>query len=177
VQITFWSSATIRALSDSGRLLALYLITSPHCTITGVYRLPDGYACDDLQWTADQVGETLSELFENGFATRCSITNWVWVRKFLDWNKPENPNQIKAAVKVVDSIPANCVWLPVFMAERGSSLGLRPPTQANRSETLWEGLPQPFRNQKQEQEQEQEQNPRLIQEGTELSVSRGGKAA
>lgn len=68
VHTSFWASANIRNLSEDGRALALYLLTCPHGTIAGVFRLPDGYASEDLQWTSKRVREGFAELFANGFA-------------------------------------------------------------------------------------------------------------
>ena len=110
VHTSFWSSATTRGMSEDGRILAIYLITSPHSTIAGVFRLPDGYVCEDLQWAEKRVAKGFEELLAKGFANRCETTKWVWVSKFLDWNEPENPNQWKAARKLASQIPATCAW-------------------------------------------------------------------
>ena len=93
---SFWSSSDMRSLSEDARALALYLLTCPHGTIAGVFRLPDGYACEDLQWCSERVSEGFSELFAKGFANRCETTKWVWIRKHFEWNSPENPNQKKS---------------------------------------------------------------------------------
>jgi len=153
VHSTFWSSGTIGALSDDGRMLALYLMTCPHATIVGVFRLPDGYACEDLKWTSERVCEGFAELFANGFANRCETTKWVWIRKHLDWNPPENPNQRKAVAKIAESIPDECGWKPDFMRKFNGSDDPSSPEKSNPCETL----AKPFANQEQEQEQEQKQ--------------------
>lgn len=153
VYTCFWSSPTTASLSDDARLMALYLMTCPHNTIAGLFRLPDGYLCEDLGWAAGRVSKGLAELQEKGFATRCGVTKWVWIRKHLEWNPPENPNQAKAAAKVVRSVPDDCGWKAAFMRVFGELLGFEVPAEAAEVETLSE----PFRNQKQEQEQEQEQ--------------------
>jgi hypothetical protein len=114
---TFWSSADIRALSDDGKLLALYLLSCAHGTIAGVCRLPPMYVCDDLNWHLERVLEGFAELSRNGFANRCETTHWVWVTKFFDWNRPHNPNQWKAARKIAGSVPMNCAWLAAFVHE------------------------------------------------------------
>src|SRR5690348_16975589 len=114
VYTRFWSSDEIRSLTDDGKLLALYLLTSEHTTLVGVIRLPDGYASEDLKWVPERVREGFRELFRIGFANRCETTKWVWVRKFLEWNAPENPNQWKAARKIVTQIPVNCAWVSEF---------------------------------------------------------------
>lgn len=119
VHTTFWSSGSVRSMSEDGRTLALYLLTSPHSNIAGVFRLPDGYVCEDLGWSAERVAEGFTELLSNGFANRCGTTKWVWISKHFDWNKPENPNQRKAIAKIVDSVPGECGWRLDFIEECG----------------------------------------------------------
>lgn len=138
----FWSSADIQALSDDAKLLALYLLSCSHGTIAGVCRLPDGYVSEDLKWTSGRVSKGFEELFTKGFASRCEATKWVWVRKFLQWNAPENPNQWKAIWKVVGQVPPQCAWRVDFLNLLAKLSGKEPPPEANPSETV----PEPFRN-------------------------------
>ncbi|TDS73419.1 hypothetical protein [Comamonas sp. JUb58] len=154
VHTSFWTSAGMRALSEDGRAMALYLLTCPHGTIAGVFRLPDGYICEDMQWTAERVTHVFAELFQNGFANRCATTKWVWINKHFEWNQPENPNQRKAALKIANQVPDECSWRLDFMRLCGEFLGLPKASEANPSPTVQE----PFLNQEQEQEQEQEQS-------------------
>ena len=135
-------------------MLALYLMTSPHTTITGTFRLPDGYACEDLKWTAERVAKGFGELFEKGFANRCETTKWVWICKHLEWNPPENPNQRKAAGKMALSIPDECAWKSAFLGACGPLIGPLPNQPTNPSVTV----PEPLLNQKQEQKQEQDKD-------------------
>jgi uncharacterized phage protein (TIGR02220 family) len=155
VHTSFWASSNVRAMSEDGRALAIYLLTCPHGTIAGVFRLPDGYACEDLQWEAKRVQKAFAELRARGFAQRCETTNWVWLIKHFEWNPPENPNQKKAACKVAALVPSSCGWGPAFLCTCASILDLPASQERNPSETLAE----PFRNQEQEQEQEQEKKP------------------
>jgi hypothetical protein len=123
VYTSFWSSQNIQDLSDDGKVLALYLMTCQHNTISGVFRLPDGYAAEDLKWSSERVSKGFTELLANGFANRCETTKWVWVIKHFEWNAPENPNQVKAAKKCAQSIPDECAWKPEFMRLWGEYLG------------------------------------------------------
>jgi hypothetical protein len=151
VHTSFWTSPNIRELSDDGRALAIYLLTCPHGTIAGVFRLPDGYACEDLQWDTKRMKKTLAELLANGFATRCETTKWVWVTKHFVWNPPENPNQKKSAAKIVMQIPDECSWKADFIGKCGVYFGFdstKSEPFRNPSETLAEPLP----NQEQEQD-------------------------
>ncbi len=156
-----WESADFRSLSEDGRTLVMYLLTCQHGTIAGVFRVPDGYATEDLQWTVERVLAAFAELHRKGFANRCETTKWVWVVKFLEWNPPENPNQRKSAVKIVASVPDACAWKPDFMRVCGPMLGINPVPEGNPSQTLGEGS----LNQKQEQKQEQEQKQNTSGEG------------
>jgi hypothetical protein len=151
-----WESPDFRGLTEDGRTLALYLLTCQHGTIAGVFRVPDGYACEDLQWSAERVAEGFRNLAEKGFATRCEVTKWVWVCKYLEWNAPENPNQRKAAVKCVASIPDACSWKADFTRKCGVVLGLTDIESEKGCGTVSE----PLLNQEQEQEQEKNKAPR-----------------
>lgn len=128
----------------------MYLITSPHSTIAGVFRLPDGYVCEDLKWVPERVKKGFAELLAKGYANRCDTTKWVWVCKHLEWNKPENPNQCKSAAKIALSIPDECAWKLDFMRVSAASLGIKWTPPVNPFATVGE----PLLNQEQEQEQE-----------------------
>ena len=121
-----WESPDFRALDEDGRMLVLYLLTCQHGTIAGVFRVPDGYASEDLQWSPERVAQGFAKLAAQGFANRCETTKWVWVIKFLEWNAPENPNQGKAAAKVAMSVPDQCSWKRDFYRVNGPLLGLAP---------------------------------------------------
>jgi hypothetical protein len=126
VPSAFWSMPAIARMSDDGLVLLLYLMTCGHGTIAGVYRLPDGYIQEDLgvKWPAERVAKGFEELLNNGFAYRCKSTKWVWVVKHLEWNRPENPNQRKAAIKMALSVPPECIWRTEFMRRAGPDLGI-----------------------------------------------------
>jgi hypothetical protein len=162
VNTAFWESQTTRSMSEDGRFLSLYLLTSPHSTIAGVFRLPDGYICEDLQWSAERVSKGFAELLSKGFANRCEMTKWVWICKHFEFNPPENPNQRKSAAKIAALIPDECDWKPEFISDCGDFLGLKSEPLTNPSETV----KQPFLNQKQEQEQEQKQEQEQEQESS-----------
>ena len=114
--------------------------------------MPDGYVCEDLQWTPERVSEGFRNLESKGFANRCETSKWVWICKFIEWNPPENPNQRKGALKAALLAPKDCCWFPDFMRVCGDLIGLKQEAKTNPSETL----SKPFLNQEPEPEQEQE---------------------
>lgn len=109
VYTAFWANDDMRSLSEDGRMLALYLMTSTHGNMVGCFLLPDAYAAHDLKWTIQRVSEGFKELFAKSFAYRCEITFWVFIRGHCKWNQFENPNVAKAAGKLFESLsaPAN----------------------------------------------------------------------
>lgn len=144
VYASFWTSPDIHALSDDGKLLALYLLSGPHGGIAGVCRLPAGYVSEDLKWTELRVTKGFSELLAKGFLNRCDTTKWVWICKFLEWNRPENPNQWKAARKVAEAVPQNCSWRIDFLRSFAKSAGDPELKIETVSQTLTELLPKPL---------------------------------
>lgn len=158
VHTGFWVSEDTRALSDDGKLLALYLLTCPHANIIGCFRLPQAYVADDLGWNAQRVAKGFAELSGKGFATH-DASGWLCIHRYLKWNAIENPNQATAAKKVFEQIPdrsaakAACALAFREFAERVDE------SIYNRFETVSGTLSKPLLNQEQEQEQEQEQQP------------------
>ncbi len=156
-----WESATFRALSEDGRTLVMYLLTCTHGTLAGVFRLPDGYVCEDVQWGSERVSKGFEELSSKGFATRDPASKWVWVIKHFEWNSLENPNQCKAAAKIVGKVPDECAWKREYMRVCGPLMGLEPMPDTDPSETVSKGLPNQYQElelyQKQEQKQELDQ--------------------
>lgn len=101
---SFWTSSDIRMMSEDARMLALYLLTSPHSNMIGCFRIPDAYVCDDMQWCSERVSKGFAELSSNGFATKSS-DHWCVLHNFLKWNPIENPNQGVAAARQFDQVP------------------------------------------------------------------------
>ena len=105
VHNTFWSSPTTADLDSDAKVLALYLLTSPHTTTSGAFRLPDAYACEDLRWDAKRFRNSLETISRAGFVKVDEATRWVWIVNFAKFNKPANPNIRKAAIKQVQGMP------------------------------------------------------------------------
>lgn len=137
IHASFWTSKTIGALSDDGRMLAVYLLTSPHANMLGCFRLPTAYACEDIRWSPERLEKGFEELSRNGFVTVNAESKWIVIEKFLKWNPFENPNVGKAAAKMYAQIPDDCGVKNVLadrLREFGKNLskdfldGLTPPS-------------------------------------------------
>lgn len=176
IHSSFWTSETIRSLSEDGRVLAAYLMTSPHTNMLGCFRLPVAYACDDLRWSVERFEIAFNDAAAHDFATIDAGSSWVVILKFLKWNAFENPNVGKAAAKIFAQIPDTCPAKRVLagcLREYGKNFpeALLAPFETvsetvskpfpNRSinpiETVSERLSTPFRNPEPEPEPNQNQ--------------------
>lgn len=103
VQSAFWQSPDAQNFSDTGKLLALYLLTGPHSNGIGCFRLPDGYVTGDLGWSSETVSKGFDELSGKGFAYR--LDGVVFIPNFMRWNKVANENVAKARFSEFEALP------------------------------------------------------------------------
>lgn len=96
--------------SDDAKLLALYLLTCEHRTCEGLYRLPKGYIMEDLGWTSERLAEPFQELLAEGFIKYDGRARVVLICNALDYQAPENPNQEKAAIKLLSDLPETSLF-------------------------------------------------------------------
>jgi len=94
--VVFWTTPSLIGLTLQAKLVALYLLLSPHTTMIGCFRLPLAYAQDDLQMSPESVLEAFQELSGVGFLTWDERFSWALIHDFLKWN-PLNSLQWKAA--------------------------------------------------------------------------------
>ncbi len=116
VHTKFWTEDDVQGLSDGAQLLFLYLLTGPHTTAAGCFRLPLAYISADRKWDHKTVLERFTELSGNGFAYRCENTEWVIIPKFLKHNPIPNPNCGLAVAKALDSLPKAFSRLPLLIS-------------------------------------------------------------
>ena len=114
VHTSFWSSDTLKGLSDDAKFLALYLLTCQHGNMIGCFRIPLAYAAEDTGWTVERLRNGFETVSASGWMAWDEATGWVWVRKWLKWNPPANPNQWKAAEKLLDQVPSSLSFFPEF---------------------------------------------------------------
>lgn len=123
----FWANESMKGAGDDARMLATYLLTSPHTTTLGAFRLPDAYACDDLGWDSKRLRNGFETLSNIGFIRYCETTKWVWIVKFLEWNKPANPNIWKAISKMASNVPDSVSFKDEVLVSAGVSETVSKP--------------------------------------------------
>lgn len=101
----FWSDPMVIGWDDDTRLLALYLLTCPHRTTEGLFRLPRLYALADLGWSTERFDEGFRRLQDDGFIEWDPAAQVVLIVKALQWQSPDNPNMVKAALRQLAMVP------------------------------------------------------------------------
>lgn len=108
----FWTSATVRSLSEDGRNLFLYLITCPHNSILGCLYVPMGYMIADLKWSEQRLRKGLLELVEvekpsgsKGVIIHDEPKEMIFIRSHFKHNPIQNENQAKAGLKYLATLP------------------------------------------------------------------------
>ena len=104
-----------RTWTDDMRLLACYLLTSPHRTLEGLFILPKGYTCADLKWSDERLAEPFAGLLTDGFIAYDEAAEVCLIVKALKYQRPENPNMDKAAIRRLVTVPASALDA-VFLA-------------------------------------------------------------
>jgi|GEM_PF-1390781 len=85
-----WRSKRFLGLSDLGKIGYLYVLSNAHVTSAGVYELPPGYACSDLDWTADQFAGVVSELVQCGLIDHDPEFNVILIERWFKHCPPAN---------------------------------------------------------------------------------------
>jgi len=94
-----------RAWTDDARLLGLYLLTSPHRTLEGLFWLPKQYVLGDLQWSPERLAEPFGLLCDDGFLGYDEAAEIALVVKALKYQAPANPNMRTSALRRIKTLP------------------------------------------------------------------------
>lgn len=105
IYVKIWYSNDFRSLSEDGKLLFLYLLTSPHRNMGGYYPIPIPYLCYDLNLDEDKVRNALDEVNDRQMVIYDYDTQMVLILKWFLYNPIENENQAKGLSKQLAELP------------------------------------------------------------------------
>ena len=105
VHVSFWSDKKLRRVSLSARYLALFYLTGTHGNAAGVFYAPLDIVAISVGMQFPDCEAADKELQDAGFLRRCEETDYVWIRKYLFRNTPQNPNWWKAVIAIFDGVP------------------------------------------------------------------------
>lgn len=102
----FWSDEKVLRWDDDTRLLALYLLTCPHGSNEGIFRLPKEYILADLRWTPERLEKPFMQLLADGFIMYDENVSVILLPNALKHRPTANPNQRISAVNKIDELPS-----------------------------------------------------------------------
>ncbi len=155
----FWTGKTGKAIKSGGPesvVVAMYLMSSPHSNMIGMYYLPMMYLAHETGLGIEGASKGLQRACEAGFCSYDEASEVVWVHEMARYQiadeLSEKDNQVKGIQREYDSAPENPFKSDFYdrysaafkMKKRGE---IASPLQAPSK---------PLRSQEQEQEQEQE---------------------
>ena len=105
IESQIWNDEDFSTLSIETQRLFLYLLTSPHGNLIGLYVLKEGYACADLKAAPEALRRGLEALSEGDFIAYDYDNQVVWIKKFLKHNPIVNQNQQKAMIREIEALP------------------------------------------------------------------------
>ena len=100
----FWVDKKIAGLDIHGKMLFIYLISSPHSNMLGYYRLPLAYAATDIGWDLETTTKALDQLIEHQLISYDRAEAIILVRNYLKYNPIQNDNQAKGAIRVAQEV-------------------------------------------------------------------------
>lgn len=171
----FWIGATgkrIRSYGPEAQVVALYLVSSPHANMIGLYHMPLAYLSADTGLPIEGATKALECLIEAGFCGYDKGAEVVWVYEMARYQIGEQlkpgDKQCLGTQNTYNAVPGNS-FLSAFYEKyrtafnlstcRSSVGGIEGPSHGSSQAPT-----KPLRSQEQEQEREQEQEQDQEQE-------------
>jgi len=105
IKSRFWSDEKVVSWDNDTKLLALYLLTSPHNNILGCCVLPELYICADLEWSAERLSKPFQKLLDDEYIKYDKNCRLLFIKNYLAHNPIRNGNQVVAANKQLRELP------------------------------------------------------------------------
>lgn len=170
VSARFWIGETGKALRDDreAQVLALYLITSPHASMSGVYYCPKQYMAQDTGMALEGASKGLRRLQTMGFCEYDEAAEMVFVIRMARFQIGESlrrgDNRRVGLIKELARLPKTLL-VQRFFDEYHLDYNLTPEEMPGLHQAASKPLPSPSRgaseppgSQDQDQEQEQDQD-------------------
>jgi hypothetical protein len=156
----FWVRGTGKELRGDAeaQLVALYLMTSPHANMIGVYYCPADYIAKETGMTLEGASEALQRLSEKDFCTYQD--EWVCVHNFaanqIGESLKAEDKRVKGVMNELEKVPSGACR-DAFLARYTDRYHLPTSEQEAPSKPLSDDE-KPLRSQKQKQKQEQKED-------------------
>ena len=167
----FWIGETGKLLrgNPEAQVLALYLMTNPHATMTGVFHCPVIYMAHETGLSMEVASKGLARLIEVGFCEYDEASESVFVVNMAAYQiddslKPDDKRVLGLRKEVAKMIPAR--FQHRFVEVYGLRFHLTKQGE-NNSPSQAPSKPLPSQEQEQEQEQDKTLSPTALSASTE----------
>lgn len=111
VSSNVWRSARFRKLTDAERLLYMFLISCEHTNSIGAFRLPDGYALDDLgeQWDAAKLKKARDVLVKADLIAFDADSQFYYVRRWFKHSPPMNDKHAQGCLRQIGDLEPDTI--------------------------------------------------------------------
>jgi len=163
----FWIGATGKELRGNAhaQVLALYLMTSPHANMIGVFHCPLIYMAHETGLGMEGASKALQSLIEAKFCTYEESSETVFVHRMAAFqigdHLSDQDKRCKGVEREWNNIPSAQLRQAFFAIYSGA---FHLPKQAKKTRGT-EAPSKPQRSQEQEQDQEQDQETPLSPQG------------
>lgn len=163
----FWIGATGKKLRTSGmeaQIVAMYLVTSPHANMLGLYYLPKMYLAHETGLPIKGASKGLRRSIEAGFCHYDEASEMVWVPEMASYQIGDaldaRDKRCIGIQREYDALPNN-PYLEGFFTRYGSAFHMtRARSMGGETPSPIGGASEAHRSQEHEQEHEQEQYAR-----------------
>ena len=147
IESHIWADEKFAKLTHDEQLLFLYLLTCPHSNLIGLFVLKPGYSTGDLRISEQDFSNWISAIKKSGLILYDRKTCLIWIKNFLRHNPLTNPNQKKAAISIIKSLPKSYVIKYFLNTYEGLNKGLNEGLDKGLNEGLSKENRKDFRNQ------------------------------
>lgn len=155
----FWVGKTGKSLrgNQEAQIVALYLMTSPHANMIGVYYCPVEYIAKETGLTLEGASKALQSLSEADFCTFEAESEYIFVHQFarnqIGEELKATDKRVQGVVNELAKVPKGQCW-QAFRARYAFPYNLPLPTE---TASPLEAPSEPLRSQKQKQKQKQKE--------------------
>ena len=143
----FWLDPDIRnEWTEDMRLLALYLLTSPHRNMVGLFHCPPSYAINDLQWNEKRFRNGFEALLQASFIQYDEASQVVLIPNAVRYDPPSNDNQVTGSLNALASVPETFLLLALADACDNAAAKLEDEKAADRCRALAERIRNRYMN-------------------------------
>ena len=111
---SFWTGKTGKAIKAGGQeavVVAMYLMSSPHSNMIGLYYLPMMYLAHETGMGLEGASKGLQRVCEAGFCSYDEVSEVVWVHEMARYQIADelkaNDLRTKGVQREIDSVPEN----------------------------------------------------------------------